>query len=73
VPLYEYSCDGCGQRFEALVPAGRADSAACPSCEAGPVRRLLSLIAAPVKGSDGAAAPAAGAGGGCCGGACGHC
>jgi hypothetical protein len=32
---------------------------------------LLSLVAAPVRGHDGAAAPSVG--GGCCGGACGHC
>ncbi|HEX9343015.1 MAG TPA: zinc ribbon domain-containing protein [Actinomycetota bacterium] len=76
MPLYEYSCDACGQRFEALVPAGDADDATCTACGAGPVRRLLSLIAAPVRGGDGAAAPApmaGGGGGGCCGGACGHC
>lgn len=75
MPLYEYSCEACGQRFEALVPAGRADDAACTSCGA-PARRLLSLIAAPVRGGDGAAAPASlpmAGGGGCCGGACGHC
>ena len=34
--------------------------------------RLLSLVAAPVRGTDGAAMPVAG-GGGCCGGACGNC
>jgi hypothetical protein len=37
------------------------------------VRRLLSLVAAPVRGGDGAAMPVAGGGGGCCGGACGNC
>jgi putative FmdB family regulatory protein len=85
VPLYDYRCGGCGHEFEALVPAGaRADQERCPDCGAE-TRRLLSLIAAPVRaggvrgtpggfpglGGDGAAAPVAG--GGCCGGACGHC
>ena len=73
MPLYEYRCGDCGQQFEALVPAGRADAETCPDCGAQ-VRRLLSLVAAPVRGGDGAAMPVAGGGGGgCCGGACGNC
>jgi putative FmdB family regulatory protein len=71
VPLYDYRCAGCGREFEALVAtAAKADEERCPGCGAE-ARRQLSLIAAPVRGGDGAAAPVAG--GGCCGGACGHC
>lgn len=72
MPLYEYHCADCGHQFEALVPAGRADDETCPDCGTQ-ARRLLSLVAAPVRGSDGAAMPVAGGGGGCCGGACGNC
>jgi putative FmdB family regulatory protein len=72
VPLYEYRCADCGTEFEALVPAGRADAEHCPDCGTE-ARRRLSLVAAPVRGGDGAAMPAAGGGGGCCGGACGNC
>jgi putative FmdB family regulatory protein len=72
VPLYEYRCADCGGQFEALVPAGRADDEHCPDCGAE-ARRLLSLVAAPVRGNDGAAMPVASGGGGCCGGACGNC
>jgi putative FmdB family regulatory protein len=71
VPLYDYRCAGCGREFEALVAsAATADQERCPDCGAK-ARRLLSLVAAPIRGRDGAAAPVAG--GGCCGGACGHC
>ena len=72
MPLYEYRCGDCGREFEALVPAGRADAETCPDC-GSQVRRLLSLVAAPVRGGDGAVMPVAGGGGGCCGGACGNC
>jgi putative FmdB family regulatory protein len=72
VPLYEYRCADCGHQFEALVPAGRADDEHCPACGTE-ARRLLSLVAAPVRGSDGAAMPSMGPGAGCCGGACGNC
>jgi len=75
VPLYEYRCTDCDHRFDALVPASRADLTACPSCGAEQARRLLSVFSAPragaspTRGGDGAAAPS----GGCCGGACGAC
>jgi putative FmdB family regulatory protein len=73
VPLYEYRCADCGQQFEALVPAGRADAEHCPDCGTE-ASRLLSLVAAPVRGTDGAAMPVMGpSAGGCCGGACGNC
>jgi len=72
VPLYDYRCAGCGREFEALVAtAAKADQERCPGCGAE-ARRLLSLVAAPVRGHDGAAAPSP-AGGCCGGGACGHC
>jgi putative FmdB family regulatory protein len=85
VPLYDYTCGECGAAFDALVPAGQADRERCRDCGAE-ARRLLSLVAAPVRGGDGgvwgtpgefpsgsgAAMPVAG-GGGCCGGACGNC
>ncbi|HET8787307.1 MAG TPA: zinc ribbon domain-containing protein, partial [Actinomycetes bacterium] len=51
MPLYEYHCADCGHQFEALVPAGRADDETCPDCGTQ-ARRLLSLVAAPVRGSD---------------------
>jgi putative FmdB family regulatory protein len=71
VPLYDYRCAGCGREFEALVAtAAQADLERCPGCGAE-ARRLLSLVAAPVRGHDGVAAPSPS--GGCCGGACGHC
>jgi putative FmdB family regulatory protein len=40
VPIYEFECRRCGERFEELVPAG-TDSRACPACgAAGAGRRL---------------------------------
>ncbi len=33
MPIYEFECGRCGERFEELVPAGTA-SHACPACGA---------------------------------------
>ncbi|MGI5816861.1 MAG: FmdB family zinc ribbon protein [Armatimonadota bacterium] len=33
MPLYEYECGGCGERFEALVSAKHRDETrTCPAC-----------------------------------------
>jgi putative FmdB family regulatory protein len=68
MPLYEYRCDGCGQRFERYVRSW-GESVSCPSCSGEAVEKLLSTFA--FAGSGGAST-----GGGCgcgrggCG--CGH-
>ena len=41
MPIYEYCCQACGNRFEALI---RAEvTPVCPSCESQDLERLLSL------------------------------
>lgn len=43
MPIYEYSCQGCGHQFEALVRTGTVP--ACPSCAGEQLERLVSLPA----------------------------
>jgi putative FmdB family regulatory protein len=43
VPIYEFECEECGQRFEELV-AIDAEGIACPTCGAREARRLLSPV-----------------------------
>jgi putative FmdB family regulatory protein len=48
MPIYEYACRSCGERFEYLVrpSSGTADAAiTCPSCHGADLERLLSLFA----------------------------
>ena len=42
MPLYEYTCRGCGHQFEALVRSG--DTPACPSCKSQDLERLISAF-----------------------------
>jgi putative FmdB family regulatory protein len=51
MPLYEYECDACGQRFEMIQKFSDAPPDACRVCGKGPVRRLLSSPAIQFKGS----------------------
>jgi len=78
MPIHEYLCQDCNQRFEALTSSAKADQVACPTCACATTRRLISVIAG-VGGHSGdsyGAYTASSPSGGCCGGAggcaCGH-
>ena len=52
MPLYEYECDACGERFEVIQKSfSDPPPAACEKCGKGPVRRLMSSPAIQFKGS----------------------
>ncbi len=48
MPIYEFHCDACGERFEALVDAGTT-GVECRICAAPRTRRVFSAQAAPMK------------------------
>jgi putative FmdB family regulatory protein len=48
VPLYEFRCGGCGERFEALVDAGTR-VVECRACGAPGAERVLSAVAPPMQ------------------------
>ena len=43
MPLYEFECLDCGERFEALVLRG-SDAPACPACKSAKLEQLISLF-----------------------------
>ena len=51
MPLYEYQCDACGQRFELIQKFSDGPPEACPKCGKGPMQRLQSSPAFHLKGS----------------------
>lgn len=50
MPLYEYLCDSCGQRIEALQRLADPPLEVCPNCN-GKLKKLLSAPAFQFKGS----------------------
>ena len=48
MPIYEFRCEACGERFEALVDRGTA-TAACRACGGDGAGRVLSAPAAPMR------------------------
>jgi putative FmdB family regulatory protein len=51
MPLYEYRCEACRQRFEVIRKFSDPELGACTLCGEGPVHRLLSSPAIQFKGS----------------------
>ena len=43
VPIYEFECGECGERFESLVAAG-TETAECPACGTAGAERRLSMF-----------------------------
>jgi putative FmdB family regulatory protein len=50
MPLYEYECEACGNRFEAIQKFSDPPLEACPKC-GGKVRKLIAAPAFQFKGS----------------------
>jgi putative FmdB family regulatory protein len=48
MPIYEFRCHSCGERFEALAEAG-ARSAPCRACGGAETVRVLSPQATPLR------------------------
>jgi putative FmdB family regulatory protein len=75
MPIYEYRCESCAEKFEVLTRFAERDTAQmCPVCESTKTRVLVSSFA--VAGGESSSASdfmSESSGGGCCGGACGSC
>ena len=50
MPIYEYSCPDCGQRFERLQKMSEPPVQVCPTCGEGNVRKLISQTSFVLKG-----------------------
>ena len=72
MPLYEYVCQQCQTRFDALRAMAKADAPIpCPNCESKNTCRGISLFSA--IGSAGVIAGAGSSCGSCSSGGCAHC
>lgn len=49
MPLYEYACNSCGNKFELRQKFSDAPASECPSC-GGPVQKLISQAGFSLKG-----------------------
>lgn len=42
MPIYEYVCEKCGNRFEKLQKSAACEDASCPGCGAADAKKQLS-------------------------------
>jgi putative FmdB family regulatory protein len=74
MPIYEYRCESCAEKFEVLTGFAERDTAqVCPACESTKTRVLVSSFAFATGGDTSSMSDFASesGGGGCaCGGAC---
>jgi putative FmdB family regulatory protein len=76
MPIYEYRCESCSEKFDVLTRFAERDQAQmCPACESTKTRVLVSSFAFAGTGDSQSLDFGGGesAGGGCCGGSCGSC
>jgi putative FmdB family regulatory protein len=60
MPIYEYRCSECGEKFEKLVRLSTATSEIeCPKCGGQKVEKLLSLFSARTSSATAVASAAA--------------
>lgn len=50
MPIYEYVCDECGERYERIVMS-QTQAITCPKCESAKHTIQLSVFAAPANGA----------------------
>jgi putative FmdB family regulatory protein len=51
MPIYEYKCEDCGHRMEAMQKMSEDALRDCPECQAPKLKKLISAVAFRLKGS----------------------
>ncbi|HTS13767.1 MAG TPA: zinc ribbon domain-containing protein [Candidatus Limnocylindrales bacterium] len=67
MPIYEYVCNDCGERYERIV-FNQKTAITCPKCSSRRQTLQLSVFAAPANGTKANGGSSPMSGGGCCGG-----
>ncbi len=49
MPIFEFVCEKCGEKFEKLVFSSDKDGITCPKCKSENVKKVFSIFAS--KGS----------------------
>ncbi|MBN2406318.1 MAG: zinc ribbon domain-containing protein [Elusimicrobia bacterium] len=62
MPIFEYQCIKCGNKFEFLTIPGKEEAPVCPSCGSGDIKKELPLFKSGKRSGNGPAGA-----GTCCG------
>ncbi len=64
MPMFEYKCNKCGDKFEFLILAGREEKVVCPGCNSEDIEKQLTVFRATKNSRSGSGS---GLQGTCCG------
>lgn len=64
MPIFEYRCSECGEKFETLVYSSSEESIECPACGSIQTEKQLSLFASSCGEAKGVSNRSCGSGGG---------
>lgn len=42
MPIYEFRCQDCGEKFSVMVSISEKDKVACPACQSTNIKQLVS-------------------------------
>lgn len=74
MPMYEYTCQQCGECFEDIVSSTATTTPPCPKCASADTKKLMSACRTRTgPGQTGARTATSSSGGGCSGCAGGNC
>jgi putative FmdB family regulatory protein len=65
MPIFEYKCEDCGEKFEKLMRRAGDDPPPCPGCDSSKVNQQLSTFAAHSGGGASSDVPMCPSGGVC--------
>jgi len=51
VPVFDFKCQECGNKFDIMVSNRQKEEVRCPTCGAEKVQQLLSAFSSPKTGS----------------------
>lgn len=51
MPIYDFRCKKCGQKFTVMTGMNERDKVTCPECKAGDVEQLISGCSVRTGGS----------------------
>jgi len=73
MPIYEFHCKPCNDRFEVMTSFSRIGEAKCPKCGGQKIERLMSMFASRSTDSNGHSHAHGGSCSNCASGNCGSC
>ncbi|MDD3853410.1 MAG: zinc ribbon domain-containing protein [Syntrophomonadaceae bacterium] len=44
MPIYEFECKDCSNKFDLMIPNADKDKVKCPQCGAANIKQLISLF-----------------------------